>query len=86
MDVEREIRDFVVRNFLYGDAAALAGDDESLIERGLVDSTGVLEIVAFLEERFGITLTDDELVPDNLDSVARMILFVKGKLGDDGSR
>lgn len=85
MDVEGEIREFVVRNFLYGDARALAGDDESLIDRGLVDSTGVLEIVAFLEERFGITLSDDDLVPDNLDSVARMTRFVKRTLEGGGA-
>lgn len=79
MDVEREVRDFIVKSFYYGeDDSGLEGTD-SFIERGIIDSTGVLEIVNFLESRFKITLRDDELVPDNLDSIDRIVGFVTRK-------
>ena len=75
------LRQFIADNFLFGDAAAAAAlrDDESLIEGGLVDSTGVLELVGFLEEHFGIDVRDDEVVPDNFDSVARLAVYVQRK-------
>jgi acyl carrier protein len=79
MDVHRDVRDFVVKNFLYGDQNAGLGESDSLIEKGIIDSTGVLEIVNFLESRFGIVLSDNELVPDNLDSIERMARFVHKK-------
>ncbi len=56
-------------------------DDESLVRSGIVDSTGVLELVSFLEAEFGIPVGEDELVPENLDSVARAAAFVERKLG-----
>ncbi len=86
MDVEREVRDFVVKNFFYGDdSAALRGSD-SFIEKGIIDSTGVLEIVNFLESRFGVTLADNELVPENLDSIERIARFVTRKRSDAGAK
>lgn len=72
------IRGFIVDTFLLGDDDGF-GDDDSLIDGGIVDSTGVMEIVAFLEETYGITIDDDELVADNLDSVARLTAFVDTK-------
>ncbi len=79
MTVEQELREFVVRNFLYGDESAGLEETDSFIERGIIDSTGVLEIVSFLETRFGIAMRDDELVPDNLDSIEKIARFVLGK-------
>ncbi|MCX7339302.1 MAG: acyl carrier protein [Hyphomicrobiales bacterium] len=73
------VQAFVVENFLFGDHAhPLAGSD-SLIENGVIDSTGVLELVAFLEERFEITMADSEIVPDNLDSLDRIVAFIASK-------
>lgn len=73
------VRAFVVENFLFGDQAhPLAGSD-SLIENGIIDSTGVLELVAFLEERFAITMADAEIVPDNLDSLDRIGAFIASR-------
>jgi acyl carrier protein len=84
MDVEREVREFVVKNFFYGDDDAGLEGADSFIERGIIDSTGVLEIVNFLESRFEITLRDDELVPDNLDSIDRIARFVARKRSEAG--
>lgn len=69
------IRSFIEGSFFVPDPSTLA-DDASLLDQGLVDSTGVLEIVAFLEERFGVAVADEELLPENLDSVARLAAFV----------
>jgi acyl carrier protein len=57
-------------------------DEDSFLEQGIIDSTGVLELVGFLEEKFGITIEDDELVPDNLDSLAKAAVFVTRKMQD----
>jgi acyl carrier protein len=73
------VRAFVVENFLFGDQThPLAGSD-SLIENGIIDSTGVLELVAFLEDRFEITMADSEIVPDNLDSLDRIVAYIASK-------
>jgi acyl carrier protein len=77
-DVAARVRAFLVDTFLLGDDDGFA-DDESLLDSGIVDSTGVMEVVAFLEESFGIEIDDDELVADNLDSVQRLATFVARK-------
>ena len=77
--IRDDIRDFVVENFLFGDEAHAPADDESLIENGIVDSTGVLELVAFLEERFGLVMADADIVPANLDTLARIAAFVAAR-------
>lgn len=74
-----QVRSFVVDNFLFGDHATPLADDQSLIESDVMDSTGVLELVSFIEERFGIAMADAEIVPANLDSVARIVAFVDRK-------
>jgi acyl carrier protein len=78
----QELRAFIRNNFLYGsESPDLAfGDEDSLVERGIIDSTGILELIAFLEMRYAIVIDDDELVPDNLDSVSRVARFVERKL------
>jgi len=78
-DVAVRVRAFLVDTFLLGDDDGF-DDSDSLIDGGVVDSTGVMEIVAFLEETYGIAIDDDELVADNLDSVERLRKFVDGKL------
>lgn len=74
-EVRRLVREYVISSFYVADTAALA-DSASLIESGVVDSTGVLELVAFLEATFGVKVGDDEMLPDNLDSIARVAAFV----------
>ena len=74
-----DIRNFVIQNFMFGPGAQLA-DQDSFLEAGLIDSTGVLELVGYLETQYGITVADDDLVPANLDSVDRVVRFVEGKM------
>ena len=74
-----EIREFVVNNFLFGDGENLK-DDTSFLDEGIIDSTGILELITFLEERYTITIGDDEVVPENLDSLQNVARFLKVKL------
>jgi acyl carrier protein len=82
--VTGELRKFITDNFLFGDAseAFAFADDDSFQERGIVDSTGVLELVCHLQERYAITIEDEELVPDNLDSLSNVARFIERKLRD----
>ena len=73
-----KVREFVVENFLFGDGEALK-DDTSFMEEGIIDSTGILELVFFLEETFSLSVEDDELVPDNMDSLQNIALFIDRK-------
>jgi acyl carrier protein len=77
----QELRTFIVENFLFSDESGSVpfSNEDSLQERGIVDSTGVLELVCHLQEKYAIEVTDEELVPDNLDSVARVAAFVERK-------
>lgn len=79
MDLKATIREFITTNF-YVPADVTLGDDESLLDTGLVDSTGMLEVLSFLEERFGIAVADTEMVPDNLGSIANLTGYVGRKL------
>lgn len=73
------IRRFIVDNFMFGDSTAAFEDGASLIENGWMDSTGVMELVGFIEEHFGIAVADGEIIPENLDSVAAIAEFVARK-------
>jgi len=76
------IKAFIVSNFLFGKDGGALADDQSFLESGIVDSTGMLELVTFVEEQYGIKIGDDELVPENLDSLRRISTFVARKRGD----
>jgi acyl carrier protein len=78
MTTEERLKQFIVENFYVSDADAL-GADTSLISGGYVDSTGMLEMVGFLEEQFSIKVSDEELVPDNFETIARMVAYLDGK-------
>jgi acyl carrier protein len=78
--IEQEIRQFVVSNFLFGADDGTLTSDESFLESGIIDSTGVLELVGFLEQTYEIKVKDQELVPDNLDSLRNVTSFVQRKL------
>lgn len=78
--IRLDLRRFVTDNFLFGATDNPLADDESFLESGIIDSTGVLELVAFLEQRYGIAIDDDELMPVNLDSIDRLTGFVARKL------
>lgn len=78
-DLKNKIKTFIVENFLFGNADGL-NDDTSFLEEGIIDSTGVLELITFLEEEFSIQVNDDELIPENLDSVDNVTAFLMKKL------
>ena len=80
-EVQREVTAFIVENFLFGNQADAPAPATSFMESGLVDSTGVLELVAHLEGRYGISVADEEMLPQNLDSVGNIAAFVVQKQG-----
>jgi acyl carrier protein len=73
------IRAFIVENFLFGDESHPLPADQSLIDNDLVDSTGILELVGFIEERFAVSIADADIVPANLDSIDRIAGFIARK-------
>jgi len=73
------IRNFVIENFLFGQGGEELSNDDEFLKMGIMDSMGVLELVGFIEEEFGISMEDEELVPENLDSVNRIMAFVTRK-------
>jgi acyl carrier protein len=78
--IQQKLHTFVTDNFLFGQDAGRLSEDDSLIEMGVIDSTGVLQLVAFLEEEFKIRVEDNEVTPQNLDSLRRLAEFVQRKL------
>jgi acyl carrier protein len=79
LDIEQDIRNFLVDNFLFGRAEGLRPDEPLL--GNIIDSTGVVQFVMFLQERFAIVVDDDEVTTENLDSLQRAVAFVSNKLG-----
>ena len=79
MSVEDKVRDYILQNYLFTDDRTSLRDDESFLDKGIIDSTGVLELVGFIEEKYQFTIEDDELVPDNLDSVDNLVKFIEKK-------
>lgn len=77
--IRTELTKFIVKNYLFGDIARIPGDDESFVERGIIDSTGILELIQFLESRFGVEVAESETVPDNLGSISSLTRFVMSK-------
>jgi acyl carrier protein len=79
MELRDQIRAYIVENFLFGDDGPLTSDDQSLLDSGIIDSVGVMELVAYLEGDHGLQIQDEELMPENLDSVANLVAFVRRK-------
>jgi len=77
--VEKAISSFIIDNFLFGDTSAAPAADLPLVQSGLIDSTGILEIVAFLESAFGVQTADEDLAVDNFGSIATIVRFVLAK-------
>jgi len=78
LDYIEDINKFIIDNFLFGDDNTI-GNDASLLENGIIDSTGVLELISFLEETYEITIEDDEMIPENLDSIDNINQFLNKK-------
>jgi acyl carrier protein len=79
MEHKQAIREFIIENFLFGEVNGLK-DDTSFLEEGIVDSTGILELVTYLEDEFSITVDDEELIPENLDSIDNVANYLQRKI------
>ncbi len=78
--IKEQIKGFIIENFLFGDEGELE-DDISFLETGIIDSTGVLELVEFIEDTFSINIDDEELIPENLDSLQSVTKYIMLKKG-----
>jgi acyl carrier protein len=79
MDIKKTIKEFITDHFLKGGETKTISDEGSFLEEGIIDSVGVLELVAFLEETFGFRVEDEELIPENLDSLVKLVTYVESK-------
>jgi acyl carrier protein len=77
-DQKAKIKEFIIENFLFGNSDGL-NDDTSFLEEGIIDSTGILELITFLEEEFATKVDDEELIPENLDSINNVLSFLATK-------
>lgn len=77
--IRAELTEFIVTNYLFGDVTRAPRDDDALVEEGIIDSTGILELVEFLESHFGIEVSEAETVPQNLGSISGLTEFVMSK-------
>lgn len=77
--IKEEIRSFIKENLMFARSIDSFGDDTSFLDSGLVDSTGLLELIAFIEDKFGFKIENEELTPDNLDSIDKIVRYIEGK-------
>jgi acyl carrier protein len=78
-DTVARIRSYIIDSFLFGDASAMLTDDDSLLSKGVIDSTGVLDLMTFMEDEFGIQVADEDVTPDNFDSVTSLARYAELK-------
>lgn len=81
MSIQNEVKAFILKNYLFTEDQSALADGDSLMQKGVVDSTGILELIMHVEETYGIKVLDEEMVPENLDSVASIAAFVERKRG-----
>lgn len=74
--VELEVRNYLLENHLFTDDQAQLANDASLLEKGIIDSTGILEVIMFLESKFAVSVKDSEMLPENFDSVNNIVRFI----------
>lgn len=79
MSVENKIRSYILENYLFTDDQSMLDSNDSFLQKNILDSTGMLEVIYFLEDEFGIKVRDEEMIPDNLDSVSRISAFLSSK-------
>jgi len=80
-DIKKKIKEFIMTNFLFGNESKTFSDSDSFLENGIIDSTGVLELIEFVESNYTIKLEDNELIPENLDSLNNLSVFILKKMG-----
>ena len=80
IDIKRKLDVFIRDKFLLGNKDVVLNDYDSFLEKGFIDSTGILELVSYIEETFGINIEDEELIPDNLDSLDKLVNYISKKI------
>ena len=81
MSTKEKVRSYILENYLFSDDPAALADGDSFLDKGIIDSTGILEVIYFLEDEFGLSVEDDEMIPENLDSVDNIVAFINKKQG-----
>ena len=84
IEIKEKARAFIVNNFLLGVDTNNLSDSDSFLEKGIIDSTGVMELVSFIEGTFNFRVEDEELIPDNLDSISKLVSYITGKKANAG--
>lgn len=79
MDTKSKLRTYILESFLFTNDQHALTDDDSFLEKGFIDSTGILEVIYFIEDQFKFKVSDDEMVPENLDSINKIVAFVQRK-------
>ena len=79
MGVEEQLRGFILENYLFTDDQSSLKNDDSFLDKGILDSTGILEVIFFIKDEFGIEVADSEMIPENLDSVDNIIGYIEKK-------
>jgi len=79
MGIEQEVRGYILENYLFTDDESVLANSDSFLEKGILDSTGILEVIYFIEDEYGVKVEDEEMIPENLDSVERLVAFVQRK-------
>lgn len=84
MIIQEQIRDYIATNMLFSDNGYPYDDSTSFLEEGIVDSTGVLELILFVEETFGVKVPDEDIIPDNFDSVTQLANYIRATVSVPG--
>lgn len=79
MSVEEKLRLYILENYLFTDDQSALGNADSFLEQGIIDSTGIMEVIFFIEDEYGIAIEDEEMVPENLDSIDNLVAFLGRK-------
>ena len=80
MEISNKIRNFILENVLMGQDDSVLDNEDSFLEKGIIDSTGILELIQFIEETYDIRIDDEELVPENFDSLKNIVQYLERKL------
>ena len=80
MDIESKLRNFILENYLFTDDQSVLSNEDSFLDKGIIDSTGILELIFFLEKECAISVEAEEMIPENLDSVMNVMKFVESKV------
>ena len=82
-EISRTIRNYISENFMFNSTDPDLKETDSFLENGIIDSTGILELIAYLEEKYGIEVKDEEIVPENLDCIKSIVGFIQRKIGKE---